>query len=177
MISLTKPKFLVPVSGNYKHMKAYQHLGNQMGYEDKNIVLTENGQEIVFTKDSVSLGRKIEIRNVFVDQISGEEVESYVLRDREKLAKEGIVIIMTEINAATGQLIDAPALVTRGFNPADQKTLTLTLPKEIQNILGMKKGKVNDWVYLRKLIGDTANKQIFKTLRRRPLVLPVIIEI
>jgi ribonuclease J len=177
MMSLIRPQYLVPVSGNYKHMVAYKKLGLEMGYEEKEIFLQENGQELIFSKNGVKLGQKIELKSVYVDQISGEEVDSYVLRDREKLAKEGIVIIMTEINASSGQLTDNPALITRGFNPADEKALLGTLPADIRKQLGGKKAQVKNWSHMRKVVSDIAGKHIFKTLRRRPLILPVIIEV
>lgn len=177
MISLTQPKHLLPISGNYKHMGAYTSLAQSMGYDMKDIFLVENGQEVIFNKNGVKLGKKTEIRNVYVDQISGEEVESYVMRDREKLAKEGIIIIMTEINSASGQLSDVPALVTRGFSPADEKALSQTLPRELKAALAGKHGKVVNWAYMRKIVGDVASKHIFRSLRRRPLILPVIIEL
>lgn len=177
MIALTKPTYVMPTSGNYKHMVAYKSVAREMGYPDEKQILTENGQEVLFENGSMRMGKKIESKTVFVDHISGEEVDQYVLRDREKLAKEGIVIIMAEVNGATGQLIDAPSLVTRGFSPKDQKTLSLSLPKEVTNLLSKQKGKVTNWVHLRKVIGDLANKHVTKKLKRQPLILPVIIEV
>ena len=177
MIALTKPKYVMPTSGNYKHMVAYKSIARDMGYPDNTHLLTENGQEIIFENGVARSGKKIETKTVFVDHISGEEVDQYVLRDREKLAKEGVVIIMAEVNAATGQLIDAPSLVTRGFSPSDQKTLSLSLPREISALLSKQKGKVTNWVHLRKVIGDLAIKHVGKKLKRQPLILPVIIEV
>lgn len=177
MMSLVRPKYLVPVSGNYKHMVAYRKLGRDMGYSDKEIFLQENGQELLFSQQGVKVGKKIELKNVFVDQISGEEVDSYVLRDREKLAKEGIVIIMVEINASNGQLTDLPGLITRGFNPVDEKNLSVTLPGEIRKQLSGKKTQVKNWSHMRKVVSDLSSKHVFKTLRRRPLILPIIIEV
>ena len=177
MISLTKPEYVLPTSGNYKHMMAYKLLATAMGYDEKHQIIPENGQEIIFEDGVARLGKKIEVKTVFVDHVSGEEVDQYVLRDREKLAKEGILIVMAEVNASTGQLVDAPSLVTRGFSPNDQKTLSLSLPKEIQLALGKQKGKVTNWVHLRKLVGDIATRHIFKVLKRRPLILPVVIEV
>jgi ribonuclease J len=177
MIALTKPVYVMPTSGNYKHMVAYKQIAKEMGYSDDKHLLTENGQEVIFENGIARMGKKIESKTVFVDRISGEEVDQYVLRDREKLAKEGVVIIMAEVNAATGQLLDAPSLVTRGFSPADQRTLSLSLPKEIASALHKQNGRVTNWVHLRKTIGDLAIKHITKALKRQPLILPVIIEV
>jgi ribonuclease J len=177
MISLTKPKNLLPISGKYKHMALYKDLAKDMGYQDNAIFLIDNGQEIIFSKNGVKRGRKFQIRNVFVDQVSGEEVESFVLRDREKLAKEGIVIIMAEISNDTGQLVQDPDIIAKGFTPKDAEEITKILVREIGTALSARKGRVSSWVHIRKMIEDTAGKHIFRGLRRRPLVLPVIVEV
>lgn len=178
LMSLLKPKYLMPISGSFKHMAAYKKIGEQMGYAPQNILLFEGGQELIFSPQGVKPGKKIETKTVYVDQISGEEVESYVLRDREKLAKDGIVIIMAEVNTANGQLGDAPTVVTRGFTPSESKQISQSLSKEIKYTFTQnKKEKIRNWAHLRKQMGDIGSKHIFKELRRRPLVLPVIVEI
>lgn len=178
LIALLKPEYLMPISGSFKHMGAYKGIAEQMGYTGEKIILTESGQEVLFSKQYVKLGKKFEIKSVYVDQISGEEVESYVLRDREKLAKDGIVIMMTEMNTANGQLGDTPTIVTRGFTPSESKQISQSLSKELKYVFSQsKREKIRNWVHMRKQMGDIAAKHIFKELRRRPLVLPVIVEI
>lgn len=177
MMSLIKPRFITPISGNYKHLLGYQKLAIKMGYKAKDVLLLENGQEVIFSKEGVTFGRKIPTKNVYVDQVSGEEVEGFVLRDREKLAKDGIVILMIEINASDGQLTGKPDIIERGFLPKEGEVLEGTLMKEIKSVLSAKKGRVTNWVHLRKQLEAVASKHIFKKFRRRPLVLPVIIEV
>ena len=158
-------------------MVAYKQLAQQLGYSPKDIVLIENGQEVIFTSDSVTLGRKFDIKNVYVDQISGEEVESFVLRDREKLAKEGIVVLMAEIRASDGQLMENLEVVSRGFSPKESKQVASIVTAEIKNALAGRKGRVNDFVHVRRMIAEVASRRLFRELRRQPLVLPVIIEV
>lgn len=177
LMSLTKPKYLMPISGNYKHMSAYRALGEKLGYQRQDIILGENGQEIIFTKDQVRFGQKFPIHNVYVDQLSGEEVEQFVLRDRERLAKEGIIIIMAEVNSGDGQLAETPIIVSRGFLQTDTENLSAALAREIKNVLSTNKGKVSNWVHVRRLISDAATKYMMRKLRRQPLILPVVIEV
>ena len=177
MISLTKPKYVLPISGKYKHMSAYKSLAMRMGYPNNSILMGENGQEIIISKDKVTLGRKIPTRNIFVDEVSGEEIESFVLRDREKLAKEGIVIIMVEVRVEDGQLVGTPDIIARGFSPRDNEILQSSLAKDLTTTLGTKKSKVKNWVHIRKMVEEISHKSIYKTLRRRPLILPVVIEV
>ncbi len=177
LMSLVRSKYVLPISGNYKQMVAYEKLAKKVGYKDSDIFLVANGQEVIFSKNLVKFGKKIETKNVYVDQISGEEVESFVLRDREKLAKDGIVILMVEIAAENGQVIQEPELVCRGFSTNEAAGLKKTLSREIREIMSRRKGHVSSWIHIRKIISDTAGKHIFKKLRRRPLVLPVVIEV
>lgn len=177
VMSLLNPRFIVPISGNYKHLVNYRTLAEKMGYQKKDVLILENGQEVFFSKEGFRIGKKIETKNVYVDQMSGEEIEGFVLRDREILAKDGIIILMLEVNAANGQLVNKADVIARGFSPKDNELLIDVLNREIKELLSTKKGKVNNWMHLRKQIEAASNKMIFKKLRRRPLVLPVVIEV
>ena len=177
LISLTKPKYAVPISGTYRHMVAYKTNALKMRYSRNQIFILDNGQELIFTKKSVTRGRKIPIKNIYVDQISGEEVESFILRDREKLAHDGIVVVMAEVNTYDGQLGDDFGLVTRGFTGVDTKALEAGLQKEIKQKLGSKKERVGNWVHMRRLIEGYATRYIDRKLKRKPLVMSVVIEV
>lgn len=177
MMSLLKSKYVIPISGNYKHLVMYKDLAKKMDYIDKNVIILENGQEVVFTQSSFKYGRKIATKNVYVDQLSGEEVEGFVLRDREKLAKDGIIILMVEVNAADGQLVNRPDIIARGLLPKDIETLQKSLNSEMRKLLSKRKARVTNWVYMRRQLEEMASKHIFYKLRRRPLVLPIVIEV
>lgn len=177
LIALTKPKYLIPISGTFRHMVAYRELAQQMGYSRKETFLVENGQSLVLSKNGVTYGKKFPVRNVFVDEVSGEEVESYVVRDRERLGKEGVVIVLVEISQTDGQLISTPEIVMRGSALGDGKNLSETLKLELEKVLSQKKEIVTNWVHIRRLIGEVVGKHLYKKFRTRPLVLPVIIEV
>lgn len=177
MMDLTHPKKVLPIGGAYRHMIAYKNLAKKQGFLDKDIIIAENGREIVFTKDDHHLGRKIPLKNVYVDQISGEEVDSFVIRDRRRLAKDGVVIIMCEVDSSDGQLLENPNVITRGMSEQDIRDITRSLNKEIRTTLLRRKQRVTDWIYVRKTIGLVCEKYIFRHLRKRPLVLPVVIEV
>lgn len=177
LVALTNPRYVLPISGTYRHMGYYKTMAEDMGYDKKNILLVENGQEVRFSRDFAKLGNKIGIRNIYVDQVSGEEVENFVIRDRERLAKEGIVIVMAEIRAQDGQLAEKPIIVARGSSLVDSKELTDSLTSELEKVLLPHKERVTNWVHLRRLVSETAQKHIFKKYRSRPLVMPVVIEV
>ena len=179
LISLTQPKFLLPISGTYRHMIAYRNLGEKMNYKRNQIFLIENGQEVVFTAQQAKIGKKIEVKNVYVDEVSGEELESYVVRDRERLAQEGVLILLVEINASNSQLASKPEVIMRGtsLSESSKEDLTKLLQKEIAKVLSNQKGHVTNWVHIRRVIGDVAESNIFKKIHSQPLILPVVIEV
>jgi ribonuclease J len=177
LIALTKPKYLVPISGTYRHMVFYRELAQKMGYTTKEIFLVENGQEVLLSQQQARLGKRVSVNNVYVDQVSGEEVEHFVVRDRERLGKEGIVIVMAEINTADGQLIAKPEIILRGSALSDTQNISAGLMQELEKKLAGQKEKVTNWAHMRRMIGDTTGRYLYKKFHTRPLVLPVVIEV
>lgn len=179
LIKLVRPKKLIPIGGQFRHMYAYKKLAEKLGYKKNDIFLMEDGQELIFSNGDVRLGRTIPVKNVYVDEMSGEELESFVLRDRQKLSEAGIIVILAEVDAGNGQLVGNPDVIVRGFSALayDAKRLNSRLFQDFHKALNPRKARVSNWTYIRKLIGEVAEKRIFKDLRRRPLVLPVVIEV
>lgn len=177
MMSLVNARYVLPISGTYRHMVAYKQLATTLGYHEQQVLLTENGQEIIFAQDKPVRGRKIATKNVFVDKISGEEVESYVLRDRERLAKEGVVMVLVEINSDNGEIASTPEVIVKGFIPKDIEELTGKVQEGVKTTLSQHKHKIKNWVYTRQLIEEEVGKLIDRKYRRKPLILPVIIEV
>jgi ribonuclease J len=177
LIALTQPKYMVPISGNYVHMVAYRDLAMKMGYNRKQIFLVENGQEVLLSQNNAKFGKKVAVKNVFVDEVSGEEVESFVVRDRERLGHEGIVIALAEISALDGQLVSEPEIIMRGSSLGEGKQISAALRSEIDKMLRQKKEKVKNWVHIRRTIGDIVGRFLYKKYHTRPLVLPVVIEV
>lgn len=176
LVDLVKPKKVLPIGATYRHMVAYKKLVKQRGFKDEDIIFLDDGQEVVFENGSSRLGRKIDIGNVYVDQLSGEEVEGFVLRDRKRISKDGIVIVMVEINSSSREIIDSN-IVARGFLPSEAQKLSRGLTSVIKTELSKTNVKLQDWNYVRKNIGNISERFIFKKLRRRPLVMPLVIEV
>ncbi len=177
LIEYLRPKKLIPIGGMYRHMVAYRDLAENLGYARNNVFLLEDGEEIRFRKDRVERGRIIPVKNVYVDEVSGEELEGFVLRDRQKLSESGIVIILAEVDSNNGQLIGNPDVIVRGLVSYDIKKLSAKLNADIKRSLTGKKGRVTNWFYIRKLIGNISERRIYQEFRRNPLVLPIVIEV
>jgi ribonuclease J len=177
MMAMTNPKRAVPIGGTYKQMVAYRDLAKLHGLQEQNIHLIENGQELVFTSEMVTLGRKIPLKTVYVDEISGEEVEQFVLRDRQKIAQEGVVIVMIEVDTQTGQLVENPNIIARGFSTEEARNLSKNLSSELKRSFQSRKGTVKDWIRFRKLTGEVSENYIYRNFKKHPLVLPVVVEV
>ncbi|MDP3987587.1 MAG: ribonuclease J [Candidatus Levybacteria bacterium] len=177
LISMLKPQKLLPIGGTFRQMVAYSKLCQKLGYKEEDIFLIEDGQKVSFSKEAPKLLEKLDLRNVYVDEISGGEVEGYVLRDRKKLSEGGLVVLIVEVNSATGQIINTPQIIARGFSSNDTKILNKKLISELKKPLMGKAGRVVNWIHIRNLIGETCERVIFRELHRRPLVLPVVIEV
>jgi ribonuclease J len=174
MMNLVSPKIVLPIGGTYRQMVQYRELARKQGFEDKNILLLEDGQEVLFNQNGARLGKKLNLENVYVDQISGEEVEGFVLRDRQKLATEGVVVVLSEITSS-GQ-IDNLDIIVKGLSQQEITDIQKSLAKEIKEKMTQRKG-VKDRFLMRKSISEISEKFIFRKLHKRPLILPVVIEV
>lgn len=174
MMNLLNPRIVLPIGGTYRQMVQYRELARKQGYEDKNILLLEDGQEVLFSRDGARLGKKLNLANVYVDQISGEEVEGFVLRDRQRLATDGVVVILSEITSS-GQ-VDNFDIIVRGLSKPEIDNIQKKLGKEIKEKLSQRT-RTRDRFLMRKMISEIAEGFIFKKIHKRPLVLPVIIEV
>ncbi len=176
MFSLTNPKFVLPIGGTYRQMVAYREIAKSMGYRDEDVIFADNSREVIFTQSGFRYGRSVNYPNIYVDQISGESVEKYIILDRQKISKEGVVIIIIEIDSTTGQIISGPDLIARGiiFDNKDQFIDELKI--QLNQVLSKRKEKVNNWNFIRKIVQQKAETILFDE-RREPLVVPVVLEV
>jgi ribonuclease J len=174
IMNLVGAKMVLPIGGTYRQMVQFRNLAEKQGYDPKNILLLENGQEVLFNQNGARIGRKLNLENVYVDQISGEEVEGFVLRDRQKLATDGVVVVLAEV-AASGQ-VDNLDIVVKGLSQQETADIQKGLAREVKEKLTQRQG-LRDRFLMRKAITEIAEKAIFKNLRKHPLILPVIIEV
>ncbi|MEX2012970.1 MAG: ribonuclease J, partial [Candidatus Levyibacteriota bacterium] len=160
LMSMTRPKNLIPIGGNFRHMAAYRDLAENNGFKRQNVFLLEDGQEIVFSGGSANYGRKIPVKNVYVDEISGGEVEQFVIRDRQKISQEGIVVIMVEIDVESGQIASNPTIILRGLPSKDSNLIDERVPKELRKTLSKNRGRVTNAIHIRKIISEVCGTTI-----------------
>jgi ribonuclease J len=176
LASLTNPKFLLPIGGNYKHMVAYRQMIEEMGYSQDKVIFADDAREIIFTQNGFRVGKSVAAANVYVDQISGETIESYVVLDRQKIAEEGIIIVICEINSNTGQLVSPPDIINRGVNLENKEKFVRELGGILSQIFSKRQEKVTNWSFFRKTI-EQKSEEILYEEGREPLVVPVVLEV
>ena len=176
MISLTKPKYIVPISAMHRQMRQYALLAQREGVPVQNILLVDEGGIVEFDQDAhARVAGEIETTNVFVDGIGVGDVGAIVLRDRKVLAEEGIVMIVITVDKSKNRLIGEPDIVSRGFVYMKESG---GLIKEAQDVVKKtlsKDGKIKNWLAVREKITSDVERYLYKKTARRPMVLPVII--
>lgn len=179
MLSLLRPRYVVPIHGERRHLVMYSRLAQSVGVPADNIHLVDNGYVIELNDDECNVAGRVPAGNVFVDGVTVGDVGHVVIRDRQLLARDGVLLVVVTIDKANGQLVAGPDIVTRGFVYAAESTQLIEDTKEkIRATLFQKEGHgAPDWNYVNKKIRDTAGQYLFEQTRRRPMVLPVVVEI
>lgn len=176
LISLTTPQYLVPIGGTFRQMVKYREIARSMGYTDDKIFLLDSGQELHFSKTGVRLGKKFQSASVFLDQVTREEVDNYLVVDRVRIAKEGVMIVIVELIASTGQLEGLPSILTKGFVYERKEEFERNLGSAIAKRFQSKQDPVTSLGYYKKTIEKAAEEILYRE-GRSPLVVPVIIEV
>lgn len=176
LASLVRPKFTVPISGNFRHMNAFKDLMKELNYDERNIILVESGQEVLFSGGNYRVNKKQDLKTVYVDEFTGDELEHFVLRDRQKISKEGVMIILAEVDTNSGKLVTPPDIIARGFLYPEKEEFSKKLAAELSKFLTEAKGKATNWGYYRKIIQRSAEKLLVRE-KREPMVIPIIVEV
>ena len=179
MIGLTRPKFIFPIGGTYRQMKHYAEMAKKMGYSDGNLILPMDGQTIEFDdKGNKKFGQRIDLKNIMVDGLGVGDIGNVVLRDRQTMASEGIVIVVVPIEVNTGRVTAEPDIISRGFVYMKQSGKLIDDAKNVvTNSLRLKMGRIVDWQFVRKQIEGNLEEFLYKETHRRPLILSVVIKV
>jgi ribonuclease J len=178
MLALTRPKFALPIGGTYRHMVQYSHLAQSMGYAQGQVLLPNHGQTIEATAGQVKFGHDIEVRTVMVDGLGVGDVGNVVLRDRKLLAEEGLLAVVTEVDQNDFSKIINLDLISRGFVFAPGNTdLLSNASAEVRKVFATKQGKIESDRHAKQIIIDTLERFIFDQTHRRPMILPVIVDV
>ncbi|MGA0812634.1 MAG: ribonuclease J [Ilumatobacteraceae bacterium] len=176
-LSIVKPEWYVPIHGEYRHLVANAALGRRMGVAPDQVMLCEDGDVIVIDDDGLRLGDRVPAGYVYVDGIIGD-VGTGVIRDRRVLAEEGVVVVVVTVDVQTAEIVTGPEIITRGWVYAPEAEDLLdeacdTVAEAVQRALG---GGVRDVEALERDVRRAAGKFVNERTRRRPMIVPVVME-
>lgn len=176
--TLIKPKFFIPIHGEYRHLKKHAELAESLGMDRKNIFVGRNGNTYEFTKKS---GRLIETDfagNILVDGLGIGDVGNIVLRDRRHLSEDGLIVVVITINKDTGTILAEPDIISRGFVYVKENTDLMAEAKLVveKTLNSCRNDNIKDWSTIKNGVREDLKRFIFGQIKRKPMILPVIIE-
>ncbi len=182
MINLIRPKYLIPIHGNYYMLKLHGELGVSVGMDPKNILIGENGKVIEFDymQNGKVTSEKVPTNHIMVDGLGVGDIGQVVLRDRQVLAKDGMFVIITIIDGKTKKVIGKPQVTSRGFIFVKENfDLVNATKKKVEEVIAQKTtpGEAANWDYVKNNIREVVGQFLYTKTQRRPMVLPVIIEV
>ncbi|MFQ5574569.1 MAG: ribonuclease J [Terriglobia bacterium] len=179
LLESVKPKYFVPIHGEFRHQKHHADIAVEVGVPRKNVFMLENGEVVEFNGDSARRAGEVEAGVVYVDGLGVGDIQDIVLRDRQLLSKDGIFIVVLTINEQTGELTQEPDVISRGVVYVRASSeLIEQVKKNIKKVLRKTaKEKITDWGVLKYEVRNSLSKFIYGKLQRRPMIIPIIVEI
>ena len=178
MHALTKPKYFIPVHGEYRMLWQHAELAERMGMDRRNIVIPEIGQVIEMTHDTLALGEQIPTGAILVDGLGVGDVGNVVLRDRKHLSEDGLIIVVMAIDRDECKLMSGPDIISRGFIYVRENEDIIESTREVvRQILERSDLSGDNWPDLKNTIKDEVHRYIFDRIKRNPMILPIILDI
>ena len=179
MHNLVRPKFFIPVHGEYRHLIKHAQLAGSLGMPRENIVVGENGSIIELTRNSIGINGRVPSGKVLVDGLGVGDVGNIVLRDRRQLSQDGIMIVVVTIDKDTCTVVSGPDIVSRGFvYVREAEGLMETAKEKVQQALDKcEQSNVSEWSVIKSAVRDSLGRFLYEKTRRRPMILPIIMEI
>jgi ribonuclease J len=177
MISLLKPRYLAPVHGEPRHQAAYFELARQMGYRDEQMFLLENGAVLRIENGIATLGEKVPAGRLLIEEGVEGGVPESLIRDRRVIAEEGILVALITVRTQTGELVDDPQFILRGFEWLNEVQPELAREAILQTLGKMAPAEISDWDNIREELTQVLRRFCRKHLSRRPMVVALVTEV
>ncbi len=178
MLNLTKPKFFIPVHGEYRMLKQHGKIAEALGIPSENIFIGDNGQVFEFTRETGRLAGKVTAGRVYVDGLGVGDIGNIVIRDRKQLAEEGVLIVVITLDKQSGTVLSGPDLVSRGFvYVRDSSGMMQEATNRVKGVLNRCEARhITDWASIKTQVREALGKYLYEKTGRRPMVLPIIME-
>ncbi len=177
--NLVRPQFFIPVHGEYRHLMKHAGIAESLGMPKENILIAENGSIIEVKKTGIALNGKVPSGKVLVDGLGVGDVGNIVLRDRRQLSQDGIMIVVVTVDKENCHIVSGPDIVSRGFvYVREAEGLMEDAQEKVRAALERcEEQKVSEWSVIKSTVRDTLGRFLFEKTRRRPMILPIIMEI
>jgi len=178
MLNLLRPTYFLPIHGEYRQLTLHAKLANSIGIPEDHIVIAEDGDIVEVTKDSIEITDHVACGNVFVDGLGVGDIGQIVLRDRQVLAQDGILMVVLTVDKETGHPLAGPDIVSRGFVYVRDSEELLENARErvLESFIGLN-GHASDWSFVKDKIRHTLSEYLYEKTHRRPMILPLVMEV
>ncbi|HOF89656.1 MAG TPA: ribonuclease J, partial [Armatimonadota bacterium] len=179
MLTLTAPRHLVPMHGEFRHLVRYRKTAETMGYTADRVSLLHSGDVLEITRDGAAVRGQVQAGRVMIDGLGVGDIGAVVLRDRKHLSEDGMLTAVVGIDSQTGEIVAGPDIVTRGFVYAEEAEELITDAKTVvrEAIAKLDISSSTDWESARATVRSALNKFVYARTKRRPMVIPVILEV
>lgn len=179
LYSLVHPKYAIPVHGEYKHLKAQAKIAKELGFAKENIFILNSGDVLELDKEEAKVTGKVPVGAILVDGLGVGDVGNIVLRDRQHLAEDGILIVVLALDGYSDQLVSGPDIVSRGFVYVRESDALMEEARLVVNeaVNGCLDRGVSDWGKIKGSIKDSLSEFVWKKTKRRPMILPIVMEV
>lgn len=179
MLNLVRPKYFIPVHGEYRMLRQHGALAEEMGVPSENVFYGENGHVFEFTRKAARMAGKVKAGRVFIDGLGVGDVGNIVIRDRQQLANEGVIIVVVTLDKQRNALLSGPDLVSRGFvYVRDAGGLMNEAQQKVRQALDRcSERNLSDWSSIKVQVKETLGKFLMEKTGRRPMILPIIMEV
>ncbi len=177
--NLVKPRFFMPVHGEYRHLKQHANLASKMGMPSENIFVMEIGKVLELSSDSAKINGNVSSGRILVDGLGVGDVGSIVLRDRKLLSQDGLIVVVITTEKESGQIVAGPDIITRGFVYVRESEDLIEEARDIikKTLAKLEGKKGNDWSAKKGIIKDDLREYLYEKTKRKPMILPIIMEI
>ncbi len=179
MLALTKPKFFMPVHGEYMHLSCHRDLAISMGMDKKDIFVMKLGEVLELSRNDAKVTGTVPAGQVMVDGLGVGDVGNIVLRDRKHLSEDGLMVVVVSMETETGQIVAGPDIISRGFVYVRESEGLMEGAKDVvlKALQECEEKNITSWNYIKNVIKDTLKNYIWQKTKRSPMILPIIMEV
>ena len=179
MLSLVKPKYFIPVHGEYRQLIAHSETAKKVGIKPENIFHMTNGRVLELNDEEAGLTGTVPVGNIMVDGLGVGDVGSIVLRDRQHLSQDGLIIVVMSMDGSTGEIVAGPDVISRGFvYVRESENLMEDLKRLLRDeVRKLEEDGIRDWSTIKSKVKDELRDYIFVKTKRDPMILPIIQEV